>query len=226
MTYLDNRGFIDSLPRSKTELTRWQSPICYILIAWDRNTVGLKVRSIKVMSLLSSLQLMSQYNQWMNQKVYQAARQLGNEAIKQDRGAFFGSILGTLNHIWVADIIWLRRFALHPRLSENLSDLPELASYTKLNQIVVNDIETLQKLRQELDLTIIKWCSEITPADLEQKLEYTDTKGNLYSKNIGLLIQHLFNHQTHHRGQVSTLINQQGIDLGVTDLLKIIPEQS
>jgi len=178
------------------------------------------------MSLLPNLQLMSQYNQWMNQKIYQAARQLGNEAIEQDRGAFFGSIFKTLSHIWVADIIWLRRFAQHPQPFKSLSNLPELSSYTALDQTVANNIETLQKLRQELDKTIIKWCEEITPADLEHKLKYSDTKGNPYCKNFGQLVQHFFNHQTHHRGQVSTLINQQGIDIGVTDLLNILPEQS
>ena len=174
------------------------------------------------MSFLSNLQLMSQYNQWMNQKIYQAAQQLGNEASQQDRGAFFGSILGTLNHIWVADVIWLRRFSQHPQQYPSLSLLPELSSYTALDQTVADNVETLQKLRQELDKTIIQWCQEIASADLEHSLEYFDTKGNSYNKNFGQLIQHFFNHQTHHRGQVSTLINQQGVDLGVTDLLKLI----
>ncbi|MGL5940938.1 MAG: DinB family protein [Waterburya sp.] len=177
------------------------------------------------MDLLSNLQLMSQYNQWMNQKVYQAAKQLSDEKIKQDQGAFFGSILATLNHIYVADIIWLRRFAQHSREYQTLNSLPELSSYTVLNQIVAEYLETWYKLRQDLDILIINWCQEITEIDLAQNLAYTDTKGNAYKKNFGQLIQHFFNHQTHHRGQVSTLLNQQGIDLGVTDLLKIIPEQ-
>ena len=168
------------------------------------------------MSFLSNLQLMSQYNQWMNQKIYQAAQQLGNEVSQQDLGAFFGSISGTLNHIWVADIIWLKRFSQHPQQYPSLGHLPKLSSYTALDQTVADDIETLNKLRQELDRTIIQWCEEIAPADLEHSLEYSDTKGNLYNKNFGQLIQHFFNHQTHHRGQVSTLINQQRVDLGFT----------
>ena len=176
------------------------------------------------MTLLSNLQLMSQYNQWMNQKVYLAAKQLGEE-IKQDKGAFFGSVLGTLNHIYVADIIWLRRFAQHPKQYQNLSCLPELPSYTALDQIVADELPALTKLRQELDKIIISWWREIEAADLEESLPYTNTKGQQYTKNFGQLIQHFFNHQTHHRGQVSTLINQEGIDLGVSDLLQIIPER-
>ena len=176
------------------------------------------------MNLLANLQLLSQYNQWLNQKIYLAARQLGNEIIQQDRGAFFGSIFGTLNHIAVADIIWLRRFAQHPQQYKSLQSLPKLHDYTVLNQTVAKDIQQLEKLRENLDLTIIQWCGSIIPTDLDHNLEYADTKGNPYCKNFGQLVQHFFNHQTHHRGQVSTLINQQGIDIGVTDLLKIIPE--
>ena len=79
------------------------------------------------MTLLSNLQLMSQYNQWINKKIYQTAQQLGTEAIERDMGAFFGSILGTLNHIYVADIIWLRRFANGDRQYHSLTQLPELS---------------------------------------------------------------------------------------------------
>jgi uncharacterized damage-inducible protein DinB len=168
---------------------------------------------------------MSQYNQWMNQKIYQVAQQLGNDKIQQDQGAFFNSLFGTLNHIYVADIIWLRRFAQHAKKYSSLNQLPELSSYTILNQTVANNLETLNQLRQELDNIIINWCQEIDSQDLENNLSYTDTKGNYYQKNFGQLIHHFFNHQTHHRGQASTLISQQGLDVGVTDLLKIIPEQ-
>ena len=177
------------------------------------------------MSLLSNLQLMSQYNQLMNQKVYQVAQQLGEQKIQQNQGAFFESILGTLNHIYVADVIWLRRFAQHSKQYQSLNQLPELNSYRALDQIVSNNLEALAQLRQKLDMIVIDWCQEIEPEDLESSLPYTDTKGQQYKKNFGQLIQHFFNHQTHHRGQVSTLISQQGLDLGVTDLLMIICEQ-
>ena len=178
------------------------------------------------MSLLSNLQLMSQYNQWMNQKLYQTAGELGDAEIKQNRGAFFGSILGTLNHIYVADIIWLRRFASHSIKYPSLEQLPELPSYRDLRQTVASNINDLTKLRQELDELIITWCQELKPEDLASNLQYTDTKGKAYKKNLGQLIHNLFNHQTHHRGQATTLISQQGLDVGVTDWLAILPEQS
>ncbi|MEM7593501.1 MAG: DinB family protein [Cyanobacteria bacterium P01_A01_bin.83] len=177
------------------------------------------------MSFLSNLRLLSQYNQVMNQKVYQVALELGDQETMKDQGAFFDSIFGTLNHIYVADIIWLKRFAQHPQQYSSLNNLPELDNYRVLNQRVANDLGTLNKLREKLDLIIADWCQEITPQNLDHNLRYFDTKGNLYCKNFGQLLQHFFNHQTHHRGQVSTLFSQQGLDLGVTDLLMLIPEQ-
>lgn len=194
-----------------------------IVIALKRKVVIFN--KIFTMGLVSNLQLMSQYNQWMNQKIYQQAQQLREEEIEQERGAFFGSILGTLNHIYVADIIWLRRFAKSNKPYSSLARLPELNNYTDLKQTVADDLITLWELRQKLDKIIINWCKHIDSQDLEQNLQYTDTKGNPYHKNLGQLVHHFFNHQTHHRGQVSTLLSQQGIDLGVTDLLAILPEQ-
>lgn len=175
------------------------------------------------MSLLSSLRLMSQYNQTMNLKIYKTAIDLGDDEIKTDRGAFFNSIFGTLNHIYVADIIWLKRFAQHPQNYSSLQNLPKLEDYTDLKAIATNNIEDLFILRQQLDTIIINWCQEIKPVELEHNLQYFNTKGNPYCKNYGQLMQHFFNHQTHHRGQVSTLFSQEGIDIGVTDLLAIIP---
>ena len=177
-----------------------------------------------LMGPIENLRLMSQYNQLMNQKIYQLAQKLGTE-VKCDRGAFFGSLFGTLNHIYVADLIWLWRFATHPQQYQSLQQLPELTSDRDLAQTVTEDLAELTYKRQELDLMIISWCEEIVPEDLELALKYTDTKGNLYRKNFGQLVHHFFNHQTHHRGQATTLISQQGLDIGVTDLLQLIPER-
>ena len=179
-----------------------------------------------MMTLLSNFQLMSQYNQWMNRKIYGAARDLGHEKIAEDRGAFFGSIIGTLNHIYVADIIWLTRFARHPQQYLSLQNLPILESYTNLRTIACREITELSTLREQLDQRIIDWCREIKSEELELNFNYRDTKNNPYCKQFGELIQHFFNHQTHHRGQISTLFNQQNIDLGVTDLLALIGDRS
>jgi len=86
--------------------------------------------------------------------------------IKMRSGCFFGSILGSLNHIYVADIIWLNRFSHHPQGYLALSQLPKLSSYTVLDQTIANDLETMTRIRQELDEIIINWCQEIIPEEL------------------------------------------------------------
>ena len=84
-------------------------------------------------------------------------------------------------------------------------------------------LKELESARIKMDGVIKKFSSELTSKVLSSSLSYNNTKGEPFSKNLGHLIQHFFNHQTHHRGQVSTLINQVGIDIGVTDLLIGIP---
>ena len=75
-----------------------------------------------------------------------------------------------------------------------------------------------------MDSVITHFIKEAQEEDFAYNLTYTNTKGKTFKKQFGHLVQHLFNHQTHHRGQVSTLLNQQGIDIGSTDLLMLIPE--
>lgn len=175
------------------------------------------------MNLLSHIQLMSQYNQWMNNQVYEAAAHLSPEKLSEDKGAFFGSILGTLNHLMVADIIWLKRFSVHPAHHLALDKIRTVAHPTSLTQILYSQFPELATERRKLDETIITWCNQLTEFDLQYNLPYKNMKGQPAVKVFGSLILHLFNHQTHHRGQVTTLLFQEGLDVGVTDLLAIIP---
>lgn len=167
--------------------------------------------------------LMADYNRWMNERMYEAAGKLDAAALSADRGAFFGSILGTLNHIVVADLIWLRRFAQLPPASPALGALSAFPRPESLRQTLASDLASLRGLRQRLDGVIVAWAGELTPGVLSSLLSYTSTAGVASRKNYGAVIQHFFNHQTHHRGQVSTLLFQAGVDVGVTDLNALIP---
>ena len=111
------------------------------------------------MSLKQHFELMAEYNRWMNGKVYGAAGNLSKAALLEDRSAFFGSILGTLNHIVVGDTIWLKRFAAHPASAEALRGITELAAPKNLNQIIFEDLDELYSHRKWLDEKIIKWIS-------------------------------------------------------------------
>lgn len=176
------------------------------------------------MSLKEHFELLAAYNQRMNSQVYQAASHLGEAEVAMDRGAYFGSILGTLNHILVGDIIWLKRFATHPSCLKTLSEVAKLPNPSSLNQILYPELTALSEHRAWLDIQIINWVRALTDADLNFILSYHNTKGLPYTKRFSSLVLHFFNHQTHHRGQVSTLLSQAGEDVGVTDLLALIPE--
>jgi uncharacterized damage-inducible protein DinB len=169
---------------------------------------------------------MAQYNQWMNRKIYATAGQLPEATLKADKKAFFGSILGTLNHLMVGDIIWLKRFAMHPANHKALETVRSLAQPKSLGQQLYSNYEALKVEREQLDEIIMNWCYELCLEDLHHKLYYKNMKGQPAVKLFGHLVLHLFNHQTHHRGQVTTLLSQEGLDVGVTDLLALIPDES
>ena len=166
---------------------------------------------------------MAQYNRWMNERTFDAAARLDDAALAADRGAFFGSILGTLNHLAVGDTIWLRRFAQHPAAASTLAALGGFPAPTSLREPLAPDLAGLRRYRMRLDELIVQWASGLTPEQLSSELRYANTAGVVSTRCVGALVQHFFNHQTHHRGQVSTLLFQAGVDVGVTDLLALIP---
>jgi len=178
------------------------------------------------MSLEEHFQLLAAYNQWMNAKVYEAAGRLSASELAEDRGAIFGSILGTLNHLVVADTIWLKRFVTHPSCVNSFQAIADLENPTSLDQIVFDDFGRLKEHRSWLDHQIIDWISQLAEGDLDVVLSYGNMKGVPAQKRYSSLVLHFFNHQTHHRGQVSTLLSQAGADIGVTDLLARIPDES
>jgi uncharacterized damage-inducible protein DinB len=168
---------------------------------------------------------MAQYNHGMNRRLYQCAGRLAPAQIVADRGAFFGSILGTLNHLAVGDTLWLHRFARHRLGSPALEDLTLFPGPSSLRQVLAQDLASLDAHRQALDVLIDRWAGELSAEHMAATLSYQNMAGVLYHKNFGALVQHFFNHQTHHRGQVTALLLQAGVDPGVTDLLAWIPDE-
>ena len=171
------------------------------------------------MDALRHVRLMAEYNRWTNRRLYEAAATLSPEAIAADRGAFFGSILGTLNHVAVADAIWLHRFdgpGHWDRLREATEWLPRP---TSLRETLAADLPTLRALRERIDGVIAAWCDELIFTDLDRVLVYRNMGGQPQQRQVGPLLSHYFNHQTHHRGQATTLLFQAGVDPGATDLV-------
>ncbi|WP_035056268.1 DinB family protein [Andreprevotia chitinilytica] len=169
--------------------------------------------------------LLGQYNQWMNAKVIEAAAQLPADELLRDRKAYFGSILGTLNHLIVADTMWLKRFLNHPAGYASLEPVRDLPIPASLDELVCPDLASYTARRQLLDGVISAFVAELKDADLDHVLAYKNAKGEHKQKRSALVLMHLFNHQTHHRGQASTLFFQAGVDVGVTDLPMLIPDE-
>jgi uncharacterized damage-inducible protein DinB len=113
-------------------------------------------------TLLGSIRLMGSYNQWMNARLYEAASKLPVAVVNEDKKAFFGSILGTLNHIMLGDILWLKRFAMHPSHHQALDFVRQLDTPTALTQILYEDLALLAGMRIKLDSDIVMWTNELT----------------------------------------------------------------
>lgn len=153
--------------------------------------------------------LMARYNQWQNESLYSAAAGLSDAERRQDRGAFFRSIHETLSHILWADRIWLSRFGQ--------CDKPDVGIRESAG--FCQDWEALQAARREMDGVITHWADGMTSHALERELSwYSGAAGREVSKPVWLLVTHIFNHQTHHRGQVHAMLTAAGATPDDTDI--------
>jgi uncharacterized damage-inducible protein DinB len=175
------------------------------------------------MSRIDAVRLQARYNSWMNTRLYDAAATLSPAALAENRGAFFGSILGTFEHLVVADTLWLKRFAAHSA-GTALAPVTALPMPASLDAIQFGELAPLRARRDLLDGCIAAFAADLDDAGLDLPLAYHNSKGLPFTKPFDLLLTHFFNHQTHHRGQATTLFSQAGIDVGVTDLLMLIPD--
>jgi len=176
------------------------------------------------MPIREDIVLLAAYNAGMNARLYAAAARLPEAELNAGRGAFFGSLIGTLNHIVAGDTIWLRRFMGHPSGFACLRVMADIPAPTGLAHRYSEDLGALLEHRVRLDAVITALAAEVSDGDLAQTLAYRNSRGE-NRKHFSSLLLHLFNHQTHHRGQASTLLSQAGVDIGVTDLLEWIPDQ-
>jgi uncharacterized damage-inducible protein DinB len=137
------------------------------------------------------------YNRWANRRMYDDAASLSDEVRKNPAGLFFGSIHGTLNHLLVADHIWMRRFTGDGPLPERLS------------QILHEDFAELRAAREAEDERIVAFVTGTEAYD--RVLEYQNSTAKTFRQELGPALTHFFNHQTHHRGQVHAGLTIAGI---------------
>ncbi len=172
--------------------------------------------------MIEHLKALARYNCWMNGKLYAVAATLSDAARKQDRGAFFGSIHGTLNHILLADRTWMLRFTGDRSRFVSRDDGGAEMPVAALSQILYDDFIMLTHERQVTDRQILDWVLKLDPALPESELSYRNMSGAEQHHVAWWAFVHFFNHQTHHRGQLTTLLMQAGKDPGVMDLIYML----
>jgi uncharacterized damage-inducible protein DinB len=153
-------------------------------------------------------EMFSRYNAWANDRLYEAAAKLSDADYRANRGAFFKSMHGTLNHLLVADRIWMRRFT-------GSGD-----AINQLDAILCDDLPSLQAARREEDARIIRYVEALSPADLEASIRYrTISNPQDIEQPLAPALAHFFNHQTHHRGQAHGLLTAMTGDAPSLDLI-------
>ncbi|MSR13332.1 MAG: damage-inducible protein DinB [Gammaproteobacteria bacterium] len=160
------------------------------------------------------LHTLAAYSRWMNERLFTCCAELTDAQRKRDLGAFFKSIHGTLNHLLLADRMWLSRFTGETFVIRSLAE-----------ELYV-DFDELSYERKTTDAAIARWIDGVSEADLTGELHYTGIAKPIPRQYpYWFAVVHMFNHQTHHRGQITALLMQLGIDPGATDLISL-PERN
>lgn len=163
---------------------------------------------------LESLQLLARYNIWATTKLSQSLADVTDADFYRDRGLFFQSIFGTLNHLLLGEHeLWFSRFAkgYSPTL--------------QLNSIVEQDRHILIQTLQEKALNWITFLNDLDPQDLAGNLNYQTSTGQPKSLPYAATLVHVFNHGTHHRGQISAALTAMGYACPELDLVYMLVEE-
>ena len=146
-----------------------------------------------------TFQMFAAYNRWANRAVYAAARELTEDELNRNQGAFFGSMIGTLNHLLVADRVWMHRFT-------GTGEAPKA-----LDTVLHPGLDDLETARNAEDERILSWIDGLTEERIAANFTYTPlTNPNPVTQRLGSALSHLFNHQTHHRGQAHMILTSLG----------------
>jgi uncharacterized damage-inducible protein DinB len=159
--------------------------------------------------------MMANYNAWANVRLYRMASQLPQEKYLKDVSAYFKSLHGTLNHLLATDRIWMYR------LTGTGSQV------SRLNTILFDDLPALSAARREEDARIIQYVEHLTDAQLEEMWDYHSMDGRPQRERRREILAHLFNHETHHRGQAHAILTALGVNEPASfDLILMLRERS
>jgi len=151
---------------------------------------------------------------------------LPDDVLKRETNSFFPTIISYWNHIIFGDLILLSRLASNEIGPLNIADFNKFPIPKSPQDIYSHQLSDLKNLREALDELIERFCINLTEDDCENVITYTTTEGELINRVVADVIQHIFNHQTHHRGQLTCVLSQFGVEYGCMDLPVIVSEGS
>ena len=150
--------------------------------------------------MLTDPATLARYNAWANARLHSACATLSAAELANQRKAFFGSIMGTLNHILLVDILYRDRLKKKP------------TRFKKLNETLHTDLAALTRDQQEQDRWYIDEMAKLDPARLSQPFPFYTLPDNQYwSCPLDICLGNLFQHQIHHRGQVHNMLSEAGV---------------
>ena len=178
------------------------------------------------MSLVSNFQMMAEYNKRINKQLIDCCQSLSNDELVKETHSFFPNIIAYWNHILFGDMILLGRLAKNEISSLTSNDFIELPTPKSPRDIYHENFSDIIVLRNKVDGLISQYCQDLTDAQCQQMITYQTTENVTITKKVADVTQHIFNHQTHHRGQLTCILSQLGIDYGCMDLPIIVAEGS
>jgi uncharacterized damage-inducible protein DinB len=163
--------------------------------------------------------LLAEYNAVTNREVLEVLRGVPKEDLSRNLGSYFASILGIMNHILVSDVAWLRRFSKAlPELSALGKDLPTFELKT-LTDVIWPELDSLSPVRERVDGVIVQAFQALPEERFTEVLRYQNWRGQEQEKIAWRAFLHFFNHQTHHRGQVSALLDRLSVKNDYSNLI-------
>lgn len=166
--------------------------------------------NLSLMTVMEVFRTFARYNRMANQRLYQACAQVDDEDYRRQRAVSFGSIHGLLNHILLGDRIWMARFSGGGRTTPSL------------HTVLYDQFQALRIAREQEDARIEEFFQTAPASFLGDQLSYTNSKGQHCEEASVPAVLHMFNHQTHHRGQIHVMLSQCAIPPISLDMHRIL----
>lgn len=170
--------------------------------------------------MTDAIRLLARYNAHANAEMNQVLASLPSEGWDQDRGGYFPSFRALTGHLYTADVVWLVRFTgLRPFQTVKGAPFDFPPSF---GEPPFGGFDEYLGLRRDLDAKLVAFTQELTEADCAADLDYRNSRGEPFTRNFGGLVVHVFNHQTHHRGHISMLLDQMKVANDYSNIVSIL----